>query len=158
MFPSSLYQYSSDAVSTERPSTPHILPICSCLRHVGRHHEPHRGDPAIGGAADDDQENAGRRMSPPQFGQHSWSVCSSAFSILTRCCDWPRPVQRIPAPLFVLEIWKACFTGLIESPEGTEELKWTAFTFLKVGVSLSHSLTLTHSIPPSSDTYTAPHQ
>lgn len=40
--------------------------------------------------------------------------------------------QRIPAPLFVLEIWKACFTGLIESPEGTEELKWTAFTFLKV--------------------------
>lgn len=42
------------------------------------------------------------------------------------------PVQRIPTPLFVLEIWKACFTGLIESPEGTEELKWTAFTFLKV--------------------------
>uniref|UniRef100_A0A3Q1BVB3 Mediator of RNA polymerase II transcription subunit 24 n=1 Tax=Amphiprion ocellaris TaxID=80972 RepID=A0A3Q1BVB3_AMPOC len=41
-------------------------------------------------------------------------------------------MQRIPAPLFVLEIWKACFTGLIESPEGTEELKWTAFTFLKV--------------------------
>uniref|UniRef100_A0A8C7L1L6 Mediator of RNA polymerase II transcription subunit 24 n=1 Tax=Oncorhynchus kisutch TaxID=8019 RepID=A0A8C7L1L6_ONCKI len=41
-------------------------------------------------------------------------------------------VQRIPAPLFVLEIWKACFTGLIESPEGTEELKWTAFTFLKI--------------------------
>lgn len=40
--------------------------------------------------------------------------------------------QRVPAPLFVLEIWKACFTGLIESPEGTEELKWTAFTFLKV--------------------------
>lgn len=42
------------------------------------------------------------------------------------------PTQRIPTPLFVLEIWKACFTGLIESPEGTEELKWTAFTFLKV--------------------------
>uniref|UniRef100_A0A8D0D4U3 Mediator of RNA polymerase II transcription subunit 24 n=1 Tax=Sander lucioperca TaxID=283035 RepID=A0A8D0D4U3_SANLU len=41
-------------------------------------------------------------------------------------------MYRIPAPLFVLEIWKACFTGLIESPEGTEELKWTAFTFLKV--------------------------
>uniref|UniRef100_A0A8C1MKX6 Mediator of RNA polymerase II transcription subunit 24 n=1 Tax=Cyprinus carpio TaxID=7962 RepID=A0A8C1MKX6_CYPCA len=41
-------------------------------------------------------------------------------------------MQRIPAPLFVLEIWKACFTGLIESPEGNEELKWTAFTFLKV--------------------------
>ncbi|KAG7325381.1 hypothetical protein KOW79_011697 [Hemibagrus wyckioides] len=41
-------------------------------------------------------------------------------------------IQRIPAPLFVLEIWKACFTGLIESPEGTEELKWTAFTFLKI--------------------------
>uniref|UniRef100_A0A671WA29 Mediator of RNA polymerase II transcription subunit 24 n=1 Tax=Sparus aurata TaxID=8175 RepID=A0A671WA29_SPAAU len=40
--------------------------------------------------------------------------------------------MRIPAPLFVLEIWKACFTGLIESPEGTEELKWTAFTFLKI--------------------------
>ncbi|PKU34067.1 mediator of rna polymerase ii transcription subunit 24 [Limosa lapponica baueri] len=40
-------------------------------------------------------------------------------------------MQRIPSPLFVLEIWKACFVGLIESPEGTEELKWTAFTFLK---------------------------
>ncbi|XP_077594989.1 mediator of RNA polymerase II transcription subunit 24 [Stigmatopora nigra] len=41
-------------------------------------------------------------------------------------------MQRIPTPFFVLEIWKACFTGLIESPEGTEELKWTAFTFLKI--------------------------
>ncbi|CAK6964108.1 mediator of RNA polymerase II transcription subunit 24 isoform X1 [Scomber scombrus] len=41
-------------------------------------------------------------------------------------------MQQIPAPIFVLEIWKACFTGLIESPEGTEELKWTAFTFLKI--------------------------
>lgn len=41
-------------------------------------------------------------------------------------------MQRIPSPLFILEIWKACFTGLIESPEGTEELKWTAFTFLKI--------------------------
>ncbi|KAM4525034.1 mediator of RNA polymerase II transcription subunit 24 [Odontesthes bonariensis] len=41
-------------------------------------------------------------------------------------------MQQIPAALFVLEIWKACFTGLIESPEGTEELKWTAFTFLKI--------------------------
>uniref|UniRef100_A0A3P8VZR2 Mediator of RNA polymerase II transcription subunit 24 n=1 Tax=Cynoglossus semilaevis TaxID=244447 RepID=A0A3P8VZR2_CYNSE len=41
-------------------------------------------------------------------------------------------MQRIPTALFVLEIWKACFTGLIESPEGTEELKWTAFTFLKI--------------------------
>ncbi|XP_013863576.1 mediator of RNA polymerase II transcription subunit 24 isoform X2 [Austrofundulus limnaeus] len=41
-------------------------------------------------------------------------------------------MQHIPCPLFVLEIWKACFTGLIESPEGTEELKWTAFTFLKI--------------------------
>lgn len=40
--------------------------------------------------------------------------------------------QHIPTPLFVLEIWKACFVGLIESPEGTGELKWTAFTFLKV--------------------------
>lgn len=45
--------------------------------------------------------------------------------------------QRIPSPLFVLEIWKACFVGLIECPEGTEELKWTAFTFLKVGPSPS---------------------
>lgn len=41
-------------------------------------------------------------------------------------------LQHIPTPLFVLEIWKACLVGLIESPEGTEELKWTAFTFLKV--------------------------
>uniref|UniRef100_A0A8C5Z4I2 Mediator of RNA polymerase II transcription subunit 24 n=1 Tax=Marmota marmota marmota TaxID=9994 RepID=A0A8C5Z4I2_MARMA len=41
-------------------------------------------------------------------------------------------MQHIPTPLFVLEIWKACFVGLIESPEGTEELKWTAFTYLKI--------------------------
>ncbi|XP_060637037.1 mediator of RNA polymerase II transcription subunit 24 isoform X4 [Anolis sagrei] len=41
-------------------------------------------------------------------------------------------MQHIPTPLFILEIWKACFVGLIESPEGTEELKWTAFTFLKI--------------------------
>ncbi|GCB68519.1 mediator of RNA polymerase II transcription subunit 24 [Scyliorhinus torazame] len=41
-------------------------------------------------------------------------------------------MQRIPSPHFLLEIWKACFVGLIESPEGTEELKWTAFTFLKI--------------------------
>nr|KAF6416393.1 mediator complex subunit 24 [Molossus molossus] len=41
-------------------------------------------------------------------------------------------MQHIPTPLFVLEIWKACLVGLIESPEGTEELKWTAFTFLKI--------------------------
>uniref|UniRef100_A0A667YZJ3 Mediator of RNA polymerase II transcription subunit 24 n=1 Tax=Myripristis murdjan TaxID=586833 RepID=A0A667YZJ3_9TELE len=57
-------------------------------------------------------------------------------------------MQRIPAPLFVLEIWKACFTGLIESPEGTEELKWTAFTFLKdfmedVNVAFEYLLKLT---------------
>lgn len=44
----------------------------------------------------------------------------------------PCALQRIPSPVFMLEIWKACFVGLIESPEGTEELKWTAFTFLKV--------------------------
>ncbi|XP_072860337.2 mediator of RNA polymerase II transcription subunit 24 isoform X8 [Pogona vitticeps] len=41
-------------------------------------------------------------------------------------------MQHIPSQLFILEIWKACFVGLIESPEGTEELKWTAFTFLKI--------------------------
>nr|XP_033773655.1 mediator of RNA polymerase II transcription subunit 24 isoform X1 [Geotrypetes seraphini] len=41
-------------------------------------------------------------------------------------------MQRIPSPLFVLEIWKACFVGLIETLEGTEELKWTAYTFLKI--------------------------
>lgn len=51
-------------------------------------------------------------------------------------------LQRIPSPLFVLEIWKACFVGLIESPEGTEELKWTAFTFLKVGPSPAASAVL----------------
>ncbi|KAF0025280.1 hypothetical protein F2P81_022161 [Scophthalmus maximus] len=57
-------------------------------------------------------------------------------------------MQQIPAPLFVLEIWKACFTGLIESPEGTEELKWTAFTFLKdfmddVNIAFQYLLKLT---------------
>uniref|UniRef100_A0A8C5QQA8 Mediator of RNA polymerase II transcription subunit 24 n=1 Tax=Leptobrachium leishanense TaxID=445787 RepID=A0A8C5QQA8_9ANUR len=41
-------------------------------------------------------------------------------------------MQRIPSHLFLLEIWKACVVGLIESPEGTDELKWTAFTFLKI--------------------------
>lgn len=55
------------------------------------------------------------------------SASSSSSSLLTLLCP-----QHIPTPLFVLEIWKACFVGLIESPEGTEELKWTAFTYLKV--------------------------
>ncbi|XP_040187290.1 mediator of RNA polymerase II transcription subunit 24 [Rana temporaria] len=41
-------------------------------------------------------------------------------------------MQRIPSHLFLLEVWKACIVGLIESPAGTDELKWTAFTFLKI--------------------------
>uniref|UniRef100_A0A8C4R3R5 Mediator of RNA polymerase II transcription subunit 24 n=1 Tax=Eptatretus burgeri TaxID=7764 RepID=A0A8C4R3R5_EPTBU len=41
-------------------------------------------------------------------------------------------VQHIPMRFMLLEIWKACMVGLIESPEGIEELKWTAFTFLKM--------------------------
>lgn len=65
------------------------------------------------------------------FSQHLGGSCSCA-------------PQRIPSPLFVLEIWKACFVGLIESPEGTEELKWTAFTFLKVGPSPGG-----HPVPPA---------
>ncbi|XP_012813137.1 mediator of RNA polymerase II transcription subunit 24 isoform X2 [Xenopus tropicalis] len=46
-------------------------------------------------------------------------------------------MQRIPSHLFLLEVWKACIVGLIESPEGTEELKWTAFTFLKIPQALA---------------------
>ncbi|KAG8446743.1 hypothetical protein GDO86_014269, partial [Hymenochirus boettgeri] len=46
-------------------------------------------------------------------------------------------MQRIPLHLFLLEVWKACIVGLIESPEGTEELKWTAFTFLKIPQALA---------------------
>ncbi|XP_075033204.1 mediator of RNA polymerase II transcription subunit 24 isoform X3 [Mixophyes fleayi] len=46
-------------------------------------------------------------------------------------------MQRIPSHLFLLEIWKACVVGLIESPAGTDELKWTAFTFLKIPQVLS---------------------
>lgn len=57
-----------------------------------------------------------------------WSTCRTRPGTLTH----PTLPQHIPTPLFVLEIWKACFVGLIESPEGTEELKWTAFTYLKV--------------------------
>lgn len=64
-----------------------------------------------------------------------WGMCFAASPALGGfVCV---PPQRIPSPLFVLEIWKACFVGLIECPEGTEELKWTAFTFLKVGPSPS---------------------
>ncbi|KAM9296958.1 mediator of RNA polymerase II transcription subunit 24 [Gastrophryne carolinensis] len=48
-----------------------------------------------------------------------------------------RRMQRIPSHLFLLEVWKACIVGLIESPTGTDELKWTAFTFLKVPQVLS---------------------
>ncbi|KAG9474117.1 hypothetical protein GDO78_004427 [Eleutherodactylus coqui] len=46
-------------------------------------------------------------------------------------------MQRIPSHLFLLEVWKACIVGLIESPAGTDELKWTAFTFLKIPQVLS---------------------
>lgn len=58
------------------------------------------------------------------------------FSCFVYSVKLSLPPQKIPNALFVLEIWKACFTGLIESPEGTEELKWTAFTFLKVNYTL----------------------
>lgn len=62
-------------------------------------------------------------------------------------------LQHIPTPLFVLEIWKACLVGLIESPEGTEELKWTAFTFLKVpGTWSSKAASLGMVLGKSSDT------
>lgn len=61
-----------------------------------------------------------------------WKASCIIHSYLQRPSQIVCRPQQIPAPLFVLEIWKACFTGLIESPEGTEELKWTAFTFLKV--------------------------
>ncbi|PIO40068.1 hypothetical protein AB205_0153200 [Aquarana catesbeiana] len=46
-------------------------------------------------------------------------------------------MQKIPSHLFLLEVWKACIVGLIESPAGTDELKWTAFTFLKIPQVLS---------------------
>ncbi|KAB1266947.1 Mediator of RNA polymerase II transcription subunit 24 [Camelus dromedarius] len=41
-------------------------------------------------------------------------------------------MQHMPTPPCVLETWKARFVGLTESPEGTGELKWTVFTFLKL--------------------------
>ncbi|EPY74630.1 hypothetical protein CB1_001932003 [Camelus ferus] len=40
--------------------------------------------------------------------------------------------QHMPTPPCALETWKAHFVGLIEFPEGTGELKWTVFTFLKI--------------------------
>uniref|UniRef100_S4RMA1 Mediator of RNA polymerase II transcription subunit 24 n=1 Tax=Petromyzon marinus TaxID=7757 RepID=S4RMA1_PETMA len=43
-----------------------------------------------------------------------------------------KKMQRIPMQYLLLEVWKACMVGLIEAQEGIEELKWTAFTFLKI--------------------------
>ncbi|EPY78348.1 mediator of RNA polymerase II transcription subunit 24 isoform 6 [Camelus ferus] len=40
--------------------------------------------------------------------------------------------QHMPTPPCALEPWKARFVGIIESPEGTGELKWTVFPFLKL--------------------------
>ncbi|KAB1262866.1 Mediator of RNA polymerase II transcription subunit 24, partial [Camelus dromedarius] len=40
--------------------------------------------------------------------------------------------QHMITPPCALEPWKARFVGLIESPEGTGELKWTVFPFLKL--------------------------
>lgn len=112
----------------ERPvwaARPDILPVGPRLHHAGGDHEPHRGNAAVGRAAPNDQVDTGRTR--PELSLFS-SLLQTSYIHL--CLGFL--FQRIPAPLFVLEIWKACFTGLIESPEGTEELKWTAFTFLKV--------------------------
>lgn len=101
--------------------------------------DPHRGgsvwwngsaiSPAVPGSRSGVREVSmlpGSDLPDPQ-GSGDWS--GMGHPLLPH--PWVFP-QHIPTPLFVLEIWKACFVGLIESPEGTGELKWTAFTFLKV--------------------------
>lgn len=53
------WQYSSDAVSSVRSTSTHFISIRPCFHHAGGNHEPYRRDAATGGAAHDDQENAG---------------------------------------------------------------------------------------------------
>ncbi|KAG7260038.1 hypothetical protein CRUP_001822 [Coryphaenoides rupestris] len=71
-----------------------------------------------------------RELGPSAATEASLQACQERLHSLVSSTK--NRALRIPTPLFVLEIWKACFTGLIESPEGTEELKWTAFMFLKI--------------------------
>ncbi|XP_066301891.1 mediator of RNA polymerase II transcription subunit 24-like [Branchiostoma lanceolatum] len=41
-------------------------------------------------------------------------------------------LNRIPRPRLYAQVCQACFMGLIDSAETNDELKWTAFTFLKI--------------------------
>lgn len=41
-------------------------------------------------------------------------------------------LQKLSGPQLHQEIFRACFMGLVDSHETQEELKWAAFTFLKV--------------------------
>ena len=47
------------ADGAKRPPGPAFLPLGPRLHHAGGDHEPDGGDPATGGAAHDDQEDAG---------------------------------------------------------------------------------------------------
>ncbi|XP_025096611.1 mediator of RNA polymerase II transcription subunit 24-like isoform X2 [Pomacea canaliculata] len=41
-------------------------------------------------------------------------------------------LMKISRPLLFLEIFRACFMGLVDSTTSSEELKWATFTFLKM--------------------------
>ena len=41
-------------------------------------------------------------------------------------------LQKLPRPALYRELFHASFLGLVEDTDPTEEIKWVAFTFLKV--------------------------
>lgn len=43
-------------------------------------------------------------------------------------CDW----QKVSRPHLFLEMFRACFMGLVDASNSSEGLKWATFTFLKV--------------------------
>lgn len=59
LIPPFFLQCTADVVRAVRRSSACILPVGPCLYNAGRNHEPHGWDAAFGGAAHDDQANAG---------------------------------------------------------------------------------------------------
>lgn len=91
---SSLFpQYSPDAVCAVWPSAPCLLPISPRLHHARRDHESDRGDAATGGAADDDQENAGWHLVAEKC-----NVKSALIYLLAKGCQLCYVFSRCLSP------------------------------------------------------------
>ena len=70
--------------------------------------------------------------------EHGLSAIYIVSSVGTSFHYYSRPVliflffQNLSRPVLICELLRSCMMGLIDSTGGADELKWAAFTFLKV--------------------------